>query len=93
MQYMTRTFNYTVATMGTLSEDKDGNPVVITGGQLVIDGEADKAKALKIAKKSAKDPEALIVIKVESKTELRGMPVMADARTPQPPVVDLTTPN
>ena len=87
--------------MGTITEDKDGNPIIASAGQIVIDGEVDKSKALKVARKENPSVDNLVITKTETKTELRGMPVsdfiansilMADPRTPQPPVVDLTTP-
>jgi len=93
MNYITRTFNYTVATIATIVGAETDTPEVKVVGQITLNGEADKAKVLKTAKKlpNYSAYETIVVTKLDTLSELRGMTVsefleksviMDDPRTP-----------
>ena len=90
MQYMTRTFTTTKATIAHVVTNGETSTIFPIGTILIV-GDVDKTKALKVAKKQYSTIEDIIVTKVEAVTELRGMNtevfysnsiLMKDARTP-----------
>ena len=95
MTYITRTFTRTRISVAGV-EIENGKSVMSPPFTLILDGEVDKVKALKIAKKEDNGKhENLIITSLEVVTELRGMPVsefltnsivMDDPRTPATPV-------
>ena len=98
MQYLTRTFIRTVATVSEVTNDENGNPIIVAVGQLVFVGDVDNAKATKLAKKEYPNKTTVIVTKLERLEELRGMPVndflcssvlMDDPRTPHTNPLDI----
>lgn len=77
MQYITRTFQYTKATVSR-AEIVNGNPTFTAVKTLTLVGDVSKDKALKIAKKDFDgDTSNLIITELASVEELRGMTVEA----------------